>query len=171
MLSHPEERKQNCFSAREEQTTQLTIVLVHHICPARTIRAAIDFKTVSEKSKRWAYRHPNSTGYSLLSIYYTILRFAVLMTNYELHKLGIFFATHRKTYSTRQVTIIRARESILAMTSRKIITTFLHPILHHSMKTCRIEFEIQLNVLSLTLVGGEQTASGHRNFTPRKRLR
>jgi hypothetical protein len=54
--------------------------------------------------------HPNSTGYSLLSIYYILLRFAVLMTTYESHKLGVLFATHRKTYSTRQVTIVRARE-------------------------------------------------------------
>jgi len=32
------------------------------------------------------------------------------MTTYELHKLGVLFATHRKTYSTRQVIIFRARE-------------------------------------------------------------
>ena len=54
--------------------------------------------------------HPNSTGYSLLSIYYTLLRFSVLMTTYESHKLGVLFATQRKTYSTRRFTIVRARE-------------------------------------------------------------
>jgi hypothetical protein len=43
---------------------------------------------------------------------------------------------------------------ILAKKSRNKITTFMYPVIHHSIKTYRTE-EVKLHPLSLALVGGE----------------
>ena len=156
VLSNSEECKQNCFSAREEQTTQ------NHDCFGVSYLSGANCKSSNRfQGCFWKEVNGELTGTWILAAtpcsqyvthyYYALLCWWQLMIHINL----AYCLPHIvKPTVLGDLQLSEPVKCILSVMSTKKITTFIYPILHHSMKTYSIEY-VEINALSLALVGGE----------------